>query len=295
MNILRVWYVNQTICVGWGEQLSHKFHMQNGIRQGSILSPYLFNVFMDELNIKLNQSNLGCHIANNPMNNLSWADDLVIITPSSHALCGMLAVCESFARNHLMIFNTKKTKCMLFNSRHSTVYQKPIIKLCDKVLEFVDNFTYLGHIISSNLTDDEDVMNQNRRLCARGNMLVRKFKSCSFDVKCTLFRALCYNVYGMSLWSNVKVSTLNRLRVNYNNVLRRLVNIPPWSSASEMFVTLRMKGFYELRRSCCYSLRSRILATTNSVVQRITNSDARWVSPLWQQWDTLLYIQHPRQ
>ena len=138
-------------------------------------------------------------------------------------------------------------------------------------------------------------MNQNRKLCARGNMLVRKFKSCSIDVKCTLFRAFCYNVYGMSLWSNVKVSTLNRLRVNYNNVLRRLANIPPWSSASEIFVALRMKGFYELRRSCCYSLRSRILATNNSVVQRITNSDARWVSPLWQQWDTLLYIQQLRQ
>ena len=84
--------------------------MQNGIRQGSILSPHLFNVFMDELNVRLNRSNLGCHIANNPMNNLSWADDLVIVSPSSQALCGMLTICESFAWDHMMIFNTQKNE-----------------------------------------------------------------------------------------------------------------------------------------------------------------------------------------
>ena len=126
-------------------------------------------------------------------------------------------------------------------------------------------------------------------------MLVRKYKSCSIDVKCALFRAFCYSVYGMSLWNHTKVSTLNRLRVNYNNILRRLVNVPPWSSASQMLVSLWMKGFHELRRMCCYSLKTRILRTNNFVVQCVTNSDARSVSPLWQHWDTLLNIQQSRE
>lgn len=67
VNVLRIWYVNEAVLAG--VNYCHMFHMQNGIRQGSILNPYLFNVFMDELNTKLNESNLGCHIANHPMYN----------------------------------------------------------------------------------------------------------------------------------------------------------------------------------------------------------------------------------
>lgn len=74
-----------------------------------------------------------------------------------------------------MTSNAKKTKCMLFQSRHSMVYRKQVIKLCGKELEFVDNFKCLDRIILSNLRGDEDVMNQNRKLCARGNMIVRQF------------------------------------------------------------------------------------------------------------------------
>ena len=57
--------------------------MKNGIRQGSILSPHLFNVYVDGLNHSLNGSRIGCHIANEAMNNFSYADDLVLLAPST--------------------------------------------------------------------------------------------------------------------------------------------------------------------------------------------------------------------
>ena len=130
------------------------------------------------------------------------------------------------------------------------------------------------------------------KVCARGNMLVRQFKAASIEVKCALFRAYCYSIYGMSLWANYKAVTLNRLRVNYNNIARRLANVPPWNSASELFVGLRLKGFYELRRSSCYSLRTRVQQCSNSLVQQVVNSDARWNSPLWRKWEWLLSVPH---
>ena len=289
INILKFWYVNQALCVGWGSTLSYVFHMCNGIKQGSIMSPYLYSIFTDSLSTQLNECRSGCHIGQDPQNNLSWADDLVIIAPSSHSICDMLVICDRFAKDHLVIFNTKKTKCMLFNSNNSVI-NKPKITLSGKVIEFVEKFTYLGHIISNDLKDDDDIGNQNRKMCARGNMVIRKYKSASVEVKCMLFRSFCYNVYGMALWSCYKGSTLNKLRVNYNNVARRLFHRPPWSSASELFVEHRLKGFYEIRRNSCYSLRSRVLSSRNSLVQRIVNCDARWRSPLWQKWEWLLAV-----
>ena len=44
LRILIHWYHNQTTCIRWGDVLSIKFKVTNGVRQGGILSPYLFNV-----------------------------------------------------------------------------------------------------------------------------------------------------------------------------------------------------------------------------------------------------------
>ena len=90
VKLLKFWFCTQTLRVGWGNSLSDSFRMKNGIRQGSILSPHLFSIYVDELNYMLNRSGVGCHVANTPMNNLSYADDLVIISPSASALNELL-------------------------------------------------------------------------------------------------------------------------------------------------------------------------------------------------------------
>ena len=81
------WYTNQNLYVSWGTAVSAQFHMSNGIRQGAVASPHFFNLVFDSLNQKLNAAGVGCHIGSKITNNLSWADDLVLITPSVHALC----------------------------------------------------------------------------------------------------------------------------------------------------------------------------------------------------------------
>ena len=52
--------------VRWSGILSHGFHVTNGVRQGGILSPYLFNVglYMDDLSIALSACCTGCCVSN---------------------------------------------------------------------------------------------------------------------------------------------------------------------------------------------------------------------------------------
>ena len=97
-NILIYWYHNQTTCIRWCDVLSTKFKVTNGVRQGGILYPYLFNVYVDELSEQIKMCNVGCSMNGHLINHIMYADDniLVLISPSSAGLCQLLHECEKF-------------------------------------------------------------------------------------------------------------------------------------------------------------------------------------------------------
>ena len=100
------------VCSRWGRCYSLPFTASNGVRQGGILSPLFFNVYMDELSVTLSNANLGCVMNGVFFNHLMYADDLVVIAPSPRAMQMLLNLCDNFARENHVIYNTKKTVCM---------------------------------------------------------------------------------------------------------------------------------------------------------------------------------------
>ena len=61
-------YRKQTVCVKWGRCISEYFSTSNGVRQGGILSPKLFYVYVDDLSDRLVKSKVGCSFDNLCMN-----------------------------------------------------------------------------------------------------------------------------------------------------------------------------------------------------------------------------------
>ena len=70
----------------------------------------------------------------------------------------------------------------------------PNVYLDGMVLEYVESFKYLGHIIKNDLTDDDAILRKVRSLSVRGNILIRNFSFCCFDVLCRLFTTFCYSL-----------------------------------------------------------------------------------------------------
>ena len=76
--------------IKWGNTLSDSFQAQNGVKQGGVLSPILFTIYLDTLLEQLRQSGVGCHIGNVFTGALGYADDLVLLAPTSSGMRKLL-------------------------------------------------------------------------------------------------------------------------------------------------------------------------------------------------------------
>ena len=122
--------------------------------------------------------------------------------PSWSALQKLLIALEEHIGNIDMVCNTKKTVCMMFAPRNKAKVMYvtfPQFKLGGCLLQYVQVFKYLGHMITNTLCDDDDVHREIRNLFTRTNILARRFAKCSVDVKVTLFKAYCINLYDAGL------------------------------------------------------------------------------------------------
>ena len=290
VNLLVFWYTEQEFRVRWGSTLSHSFAAGNGIRQGSILSPHLFNIYMDGLSHALAESGTGCYVHDKCINSLSYADDMVLIAPTVGSLQTLIATCEAYAREHDIVYNTTKTECMVVPPKNSKVQYVKMALLNNEPLRFVDSFTYLGHVLSSDGLDDLDIKKQLHKITAVGNTILRRFSFCTKEVKLELFRSYCYSIYCNSLWARYRVASIDRLRVCHNDILKRLLGIPRWASSSETFVSNNIKCLDVIRRYSISSLKSRVELSCNSVVSSIRHSCAYTEGVMHRAWLRLLTL-----
>ena len=86
LKLLETWFELGVTCVKWGSYFSDFVKLSCGIRQGGVLSPYLFAVFIDSIVDKIKVSGLGCYIRHICFSVLLYADDIILLAPSVSAL-----------------------------------------------------------------------------------------------------------------------------------------------------------------------------------------------------------------
>ena len=145
-----------------------------------------------------------------------------------------------------MLCNDQKSVAMIFNPKNrnrivNTTF--PNFTLGSSVLQFVSEFKYLGHIITNDLCDNNDIQREIRNMFVRTNTLVRRFSKCSLEVKIVLFRSYCISLYNAALWKMYNKGSIRKLLSCYNKCLKIFFNYRRCDSLTQILLHLGLPSF----------------------------------------------------
>ena len=86
VNILYIMYSSQKVYINFNHSNSDTWKIGNGVRQGGILSPLLFNIYVNDMLNEISSLKVGCKLGINNANILAYADDICILSPSARGL-----------------------------------------------------------------------------------------------------------------------------------------------------------------------------------------------------------------
>lgn len=274
------WYGKLTAAVRWNGILSLSFAINCGVRQGSVLSPLLFNIYVDDLIGQLADSNLGCYIGCNFFGCVMYADDIILLSASVSGLQSMLDRCYEYGCDNCIIFNPKKSVCCVFGHWANIISS---MKLGNMLIDWVTSFKYLGvtFISGSKLNIDTEVI--KRKFYAACNSVLSHCKCNNELVKLHLVKSYCLPLLTYCLGAiDVPRHKIKELGVCWNDCFRKIFKFQRWESVKELMWFLDELPFeyiYDLYR-WKFLVNKKSLSDSVAMLMDITNLQCSYLVSL---------------
>ena len=144
LNVIQSMYSNIKSRIKFNDNLSNAFSSYIGVRQGECLSPFLFSMYINDLENELMQNGVeGIDMGMLKLYLLLYADDIVIFSNTSDGLQKGLDVLSDYCQRWKLSVNTEKTKIMVFRNGGNLPINLSFT-FQGSVLEIVSKFVYLG-------------------------------------------------------------------------------------------------------------------------------------------------------
>ena len=218
-------YTNQKNCVRYNQAYSNLFDISNGVKQGGVLSPTLFCIYIDNLLISLKESGFGCKYGDAYVGCVAYADDIILLCASLYGLKHQIKICENYAHEYKLKFNGEKSQLIIFSQ--DGLEQFPDVFMCGETVAKVDKLKYLG-IIFSNGPDDSFQSSVIKDFNCKLNVFMSDFKKVTSKLRNKLFNNYCCSYYGSSL---CKFQNLKRIDIQWKKAIRRIWKLP-WRARS---------------------------------------------------------------
>ena len=276
-------YSHDSTRIKIGDELSDIIYPNQGVKQGCILSPLLFNIFLSDLPKTLNTMENYAPIIGNTtkLNCIIWADDVIILSESEKGLNNMLERLATYTEENSMEINIEKTKGMIFNKTGKFLRRN--FKYKNGNIETVRESKYLGFIlipsgsISHGLNDLK--ARASRALAHLRNMTGEYFRKETL-VTIKLFNTIVRPIllYMADFWGCLKTPKNNPIEILQNKFLKQLLgvqiqttNIGVLLETGEIPLSIHAKNWSRVAKKRC-----------NSLVQ-MSYQDAVKENLIWQQ------------
>uniref|UniRef100_A0A8B9W946 RNA-directed DNA polymerase n=1 Tax=Bos mutus grunniens TaxID=30521 RepID=A0A8B9W946_BOSMU len=225
--LLRNMYAGQEATVRTGHGTTDWFQIGQGVCQGCILSPCLFNFYAEYImrNAGLEETQAGIKIAGRNLNNLRYADDTTLMAESEEELKSLLMKVKEESEKVGLKLNIQKTKIMA--SGPTTSWE-----IDGETVETASDFIFGG----SKITADGDCSHEIKRCLLLGRKVmtnldsILKSRDITLPTKVHLVKAMVFPVvmYGCESWT-VKKTERRRTDAFELWCWRRLLRVP-WTA-----------------------------------------------------------------
>ena len=187
--LFECWYCKTFIHVRWQDAISDRVRLKSGVRQGGVLSPIFFILYVDDLILQLQSQNMGCHIRGLFLGAIMYADDLILLSASVVELQLMVSLCQVELDNIDMIINTSKTVCMRIGPKFNV--QCCNITLNNNQLLWVTVLRYLGVFVQSCKIFRLSFYDARKRFYIAANSIFSKVGKDNIAVVLSLVSSFC--------------------------------------------------------------------------------------------------------
>ena len=213
-NNIKNMYTNDVACISINGKLTESFSVTQGVKQGCILSPLLFNIFLSDLPESLGHND--CHPVSSDgietLNSLIWADDLLILSETEQGLQKMLNNLLKYTKTNTIDVNLDKTNCMIFNKIGRLIVRN--FWFGNKKIKMTREYKYLGFLVTPSLnlhtalTDlrDRGLKSYGALKSKLGN-LFRKHINTTTHLFDSLVKPIL--LYGSDFWGCLKLPRIN--------------------------------------------------------------------------------------
>jgi hypothetical protein len=209
-------------CVVWNNTAGQAFNVKCGVRQGGILSPFLFSIYIDALIDSLRQSNYGIFISDVFIGCILYADDIVLLSCTCGGLQKLVNICADYSVVWDIKFNSRKSLVCTFGGHCP---QSRIILLNNTPLSWADGVKYLGcnFVCRTGLINPKQAV--GKFYGSANNIMSVLGKNRNEMMAVHLVNAYCLPTlfYGCEVWS-LNTSDMQTVKVAWNNAFRRIFN-----------------------------------------------------------------------
>ncbi len=228
VNTLLYMYGNQFVNVSFNGEVSRPWLIRNGVRQGGIISPFLFNLYINGVLDQINNCNVGCKLGIIRHNCQAYADDLTLLSPSSNGLQFLIDRIFRLLTDIDLTLNIDKSVFMIFKP-NSKIDRGPvpIFKLKGNVMLNVSSCKYLGIIITDDLCNKSDILRCETSFLRQFYSIYRRFYYADMSVLIYLFKSHCLSLFGCELWYNLKgcITTSKCHAINYHKCIKKILGV----------------------------------------------------------------------